>query len=78
MEADGLVTRRRNPTNRRVHVVELTQAGETLFERLRAAATAFDRQLRSGVAEDEITSLQRLLDRLRANVGSDPQAPRPR
>src|SRR5439155_9723023 len=28
MEADGLLTRRRDPTNRRVHVVELTEAGE--------------------------------------------------
>jgi MarR family transcriptional regulator for hemolysin len=68
MEADGLVTRRRDPTNRRVHVVELTQAGEALFERLRAAAIAFDRQLRSALTDEEITTLRRLLDRLRANV----------
>ena len=68
MEASGLVTRRRDPTNRRVHLVELTQAGEALFEHLRAAAIAFDRQLRSGLADEEITALRRLLDRLRANV----------
>ena len=68
MEADGLVTRRRDPTNRRVHVVELTDAGEALFQRLRAAAVAFDRQLRAGLADDDVATLARLLDRLRHNV----------
>ena len=68
MEADGLVTRHRNPTNRRVHVVELTDAGEALFDRLRAAAVAFDRQLRAGLAADDVATLARLLDRLRDNV----------
>ena len=68
MEADGLVTRRRDPTNRRVHVVELTDAGEALFQRLRAAAVAFDRQLRAGLADDDVATLARLLDRLRDNV----------
>jgi MarR family transcriptional regulator, transcriptional regulator for hemolysin len=68
MEADGLVTRRRDPTNRRVHVVELTEAGEALFQRLRAAAVAFDRQLRTGLADEDVATLARLLDRLCNNV----------
>ena len=68
MEADGLVTRRRDPTNRRVHVVELTDAGEALFQRLRAAAVAFDRRLRAGLADEDVATLARLLDRLRDNV----------
>ena len=68
MEADGLVTRHRNPTNRRVHIVEMTDAGEALFHRLRAAAIAFDRQLRAGIADDDVATLARLLDRLRDNV----------
>jgi MarR family transcriptional regulator, transcriptional regulator for hemolysin len=70
MEADGLVTRRRDPTNRRVHVVELTEAGEALFLRLRNAAVAFDRQLRAGFNEEELASFTRVLDRLQANVAS--------
>ena len=75
MEADGLVTRRRDPTNRRVHVVELTDAGEALFQRLRAAAVAFDR-LRAGLADDDVATLARLLDRLRDNVvGRDKREP---
>ncbi|HEY2173633.1 MAG TPA: MarR family transcriptional regulator, partial [Mycobacteriales bacterium] len=31
MESAGLVTRRRDPDNRRVHLVELTAAGDALF-----------------------------------------------
>jgi len=68
MEADGLVTRRRDATNRRVHVVELTEAGEALFFRLRDAAVAFDRQLRAGLNEGDIASFTRVLGRLEANV----------
>jgi MarR family transcriptional regulator for hemolysin len=68
MEADSLVTRRRDPTNRRVHLVELTEAGEVLFQSLRAAAVAFDRQLRAGLADEDVATLARLLDRLRDNV----------
>jgi MarR family transcriptional regulator for hemolysin len=68
MEAAGLVTRRTDPTNRRVHVVELTEAGEVLFHRLRSAAVAFDRQLRAGLADEDVATLARLLDRLRGNV----------
>ncbi len=70
MEADGLVTRRRDPANRRVHVVELTEAGEALFLRLRDAAVAFDRQLRAGLNDEEIASFTQVLGRLDANVAS--------
>ena len=68
MEADGLVTRRPDPTDRRVHLVELTESGEALFQRLRAAAVTFDRQLRAGLADEDVATLARLLDRLRDNV----------
>src|SRR5919202_2946837 len=38
MESAGLLTRRRDPENRRVHLGELTSAGEQLFVPLRDAA----------------------------------------
>lgn len=72
MERNGLVTRRRDPDNRRIHRVELTAAGEATFQRLRGAAVAFDRRLRSGIADREITRLEGLLDRLRTNVDGMP------
>lgn len=68
MEADGLVVRRRDPANRRVHLVELTEAGEAAFARLLAVATAYDARLRSGFDDAELDRLRELLDRLRANA----------
>lgn len=71
MEADGLVTRRRDPANRRKHLVELTPSGEALFLRLRDTAIAFDRQLRAGLAQSEVDAARSILARLRANVGGE-------
>jgi MarR family transcriptional regulator, transcriptional regulator for hemolysin len=68
MDEQGLVTRRRDPANRRVHQVELTEAGEDAFQRLRGAATAFDQRLRAGLSGDEVSQLEALLGRLAANV----------
>jgi MarR family transcriptional regulator for hemolysin len=69
MEAARLVTRRRNPENRRVHLVELTSEGDALFFRLRDAAVAFDRRLRSGLSESDVARVEELLGLLRDNVG---------
>lgn len=71
MEADGLLTRRRHETNRRIHVVELTAAGEAAFVRLREAAVAFDGRLRRGLSAEDTATLAELLRRLTANVGAD-------
>lgn len=68
MEADGLVRRRRDPSNRRVQQVELTEAGEAVFSRLRAAATTFDNRLRRGLTDVDTATLAGLLDRLVGNV----------
>ncbi|SRR6266496_1287105 len=68
MESAGLATRRRDPANRRLHLVELTPAGDALFLRLRDAATAFDRRLRAGLSEGDAGQLEALLTRLRDNV----------
>jgi MarR family transcriptional regulator, transcriptional regulator for hemolysin len=69
MEAGALVSRRRNPANRRVQVVELTEQGEAAFQRMRGAAMEFDRRLRQGIPEAELARLGELLDRLRDNAG---------
>jgi MarR family transcriptional regulator, transcriptional regulator for hemolysin len=68
MESAGLVTRRRDPENRRQHLVELTAAGDALFQRMRGTALAFDKRLRSGLTESEVGQLETLLTRLRENV----------
>jgi MarR family transcriptional regulator for hemolysin len=70
MDVEGLVTRRRDASNRRIHVVELTDAGEEMFLRLRTAAMAFDQRLRAGITEGELSSLEATLDRLVRNVAA--------
>jgi MarR family transcriptional regulator for hemolysin len=70
MERLGLLTRRRDPANRRVHVVELTGAGDDAFLRLRDAAMAFNQRLTAGFSDEEREGLSGLLDRLAANVGA--------
>ncbi len=64
----GLVSRERDPANRRVHQVRLTEAGHAMFSQLRAAAVAFDARLRKGLSTGEEAELRRLLGVLHANV----------
>ena len=71
MESAGLVTRRRDPANRRLHLVELTADGDALFFRLRNAAMAFDQRLRVGLSERDTGQLETLLTRIRDNVAAE-------
>jgi MarR family transcriptional regulator for hemolysin len=73
MDTERLITRRRDPANRRVHLLELTPAGEAAFARLRNAAVGFDRRLRSGITDKEMEQFQGLLDRLAVNAGAGPE-----
>jgi MarR family transcriptional regulator for hemolysin len=75
MDEQGLITRRRDPANRRVHLVELTDAGEAAFERLRGAATDFDKRLRAGLSDEDIDLFAGLLGRLEANVTGSASLP---
>jgi MarR family transcriptional regulator for hemolysin len=68
LEAQGLVTRRRDPENRRVQRVELTDAGAERFERLRDVAVEHDRRLRSHLSDAEAEQLADLLEKLQAGV----------
>lgn len=79
MESAGLLTRRRDPANRRVHLVELTAAGTALFHRLRDAAVAHDERIRAGFDDADLARLADLLLRMRGNVaGHVPTAGIPR
>jgi MarR family transcriptional regulator for hemolysin len=75
MEAAGLVTRVRDPQNRRVHQVELTAEGRKQFRSLLGAVQAFDRRLRSDFTAAELATLRSLLQRLADNAATkDPAA----
>lgn len=71
LEAQGLVRRWREASNRRVQRVALTDAGAELFERLREVAVKHDQRLRSALDEDELAQLGALLDKLRAGLESE-------
>jgi MarR family transcriptional regulator for hemolysin len=71
LERAGLVTRDREPGNRRVQRVALTDAGEQLFLRMRRAAAAFDGRLKAGLDDDEVAGLRRLLAHLVENSQPD-------
>jgi MarR family transcriptional regulator for hemolysin len=68
LEGAGLITRTREPDNRRVQRVELTEAGDAAFFQMLAGVQAFDRRLRAGLRQPELTVLEGLLARLRHNV----------
>jgi MarR family transcriptional regulator, transcriptional regulator for hemolysin len=69
LDARGLITRKRDAANRRIHVVALTEDGEATFIRLQQAAVAFDARLRAGLSEPDLDLLADLLARLAANAG---------
>jgi MarR family transcriptional regulator for hemolysin len=69
MERDGLLARRRDPQNRRIHIIETSETGNALFGRLRDAALDFDSRLRQGFSDPDLDHLGGLLDRLATNVG---------
>jgi MarR family transcriptional regulator for hemolysin len=77
MDADGLITRTRDAANRRIQVVTLTDKGNQAFLQLRAAAVAFDTQLRTGLDDADEATLATLLTRLSANVAAPGETPPP-
>ena len=68
MERDGLILRRRDPQNRRVHIVELTDNGEASFHSMLQVVIRFDRQLRAGLDDAQIEQFRSLLAALQSNV----------
>lgn len=68
MEAAGLVTRERDPRDRRAQVVALTPAGNDEFRSLLRRVQTFDRRLCAGFTDRELSTLRSLLERLVTNA----------
>lgn len=72
MEKRQLLQRRRDPDNRRIHIIELSSAGDQRFHRLREVAARFDQHLRRNISPADQQTFERVLDTLVGNVGSVP------
>ena len=68
LEEDGTVRRVRDSSDRRAVRVELTPEGERLFETLRHAVIAFNRDLTTGLTDTELDRVRKTLARLEQNV----------
>ncbi|MFF8380466.1 MarR family winged helix-turn-helix transcriptional regulator [Streptomyces sp. NPDC015661] len=64
LEADGLAERRRDPADRRRHIVEITPAGAAALGRVDAAVGEAERELFGDLTEAEQAVLRGLLDRV--------------
>ena len=68
LEAEGLVERRRDPADRRRHVLALTSAGRARFARARGAVEEAEEDLLAPLEEGDRIQLQGYLERLAARA----------
>jgi DNA-binding MarR family transcriptional regulator len=64
LEGAGLILRRRDPADRRRHVVEMTPAGRKALERLRRLSAQLEDEFMSSLGESDREQLHSLLLRL--------------
>ncbi|MEU7029258.1 MarR family winged helix-turn-helix transcriptional regulator [Streptomyces sp. SBR177] len=64
LESSALCERRRDPADRRRHIVEITPAGRDALERIDEAVSAAERELFGDLTEAEQALLRSLLDRV--------------
>jgi DNA-binding MarR family transcriptional regulator len=68
LERQGVIARVRSTTDRRKTNVQLSPAGRTLRATLHGYAAAVLERALAGVTDDEIATLRRLLQRIKANL----------
>lgn len=66
LEKRGVIERRRNPEDRRLHAVYMTASGQQLLRDIARVASEHDRDLTTGLDEHERAQLHTLLARLAA------------
>jgi DNA-binding MarR family transcriptional regulator len=64
LEAEGLISRRRDPEDRRRHVVEASKRGTKLVDEVERAAAEVEDEFFAALDEDERIALQGLLARV--------------
>lgn len=76
LEAQGLVHRTIDPTDRRAKLVHITDAADTILRRLSDVGVESRRLASAGLSADEWTTLQNLLKRVRTTLAEGRAASR--
>ena len=71
LEQRDLVTRMTDPDDRRAKIVTTTVKAETYLHQIRETASKVRQQATSGLSEEEIGSLHRMLNVMRNNLGNE-------
>ncbi len=64
LEEKGFIVRRMNPADKRYRVIELTEKGEQILGEMWEEAQGMENKIYSGLSEEELHTLSRLLDRI--------------
>lgn len=72
LEERGLIERHRNPDDRRLYALDLSDAGREMLARLREAGAAHEQQICQALSPDEHRQLTTLLGRLAEQQGLAP------
>lgn len=72
LDERGLVERRRNPVDRRLYALHLTEAGRALLGRIAVVGKAHDEAITAALDADERATLQALLERIAKEQGLTP------
>src|SRR5262249_37821753 len=75
VERAGLVERRRDPEDRRRHIVELTAAGAEALERAEEGMESVEDEVLAGLSPGDRATLRELLSRALAHLGGDADLP---
>ncbi len=68
LEAEGLVIRRADPTDRRTKLIELTEAGKRALDEIMAVAHNFRKSILNDLSDVELDAVNRVTDKLLTNL----------
>jgi MarR family transcriptional regulator, lower aerobic nicotinate degradation pathway regulator len=69
LEADGLIVRRRDPEDRRRHIVEVSKVGRTRLQAAEKAAAAVEDRLFAGIDAEQRAELLNVLAQIADSTG---------
>jgi len=72
LEAAQFSVRRRDPSDRRRHIVEITAAGKRALERADKARESLEDEVLKDLSAEERATLRRLLDRVLSGLSATP------